>query len=60
MDRTGFKNNIRTDTEKKTVKSIPSLNTEKLFNGFREVRLRHSNEEYRLILTKNNKLILTK
>ncbi len=41
-------------------KAVPSLKIEKLFNGFREVRLFHGSEEYRLSLTKNNKLILTK
>ena len=41
-------------------KVIPALNVKKLLNGFREVRLLHCSEEYRLMLTKNNKLILTK
>ncbi len=50
----------RPDTEKKDVKAVPTLNAKKLFNGFREVRLQHCSEEYRLILTKSNKLILTK
>ena len=39
---------------------VPALNVAQLLNGSREVRLRHCSEEYRLRLTKNNKLILTK
>ena len=42
-----------------TVKA-PALTTEQLFVGFREIRLFHGSEEYRLRLTRNNKLILTK
>ena len=36
------------------------MDVSKLFQGAPEVRLRHDNQEYRLRLTKNNKLILTK
>lgn len=39
---------------------VPALDVKELFHGFREVRLRHGAEEYRLRLTKNDKLILTK
>lgn len=60
MDRTVSKNIIRTDTVKNAGKAVPALNVEKLFNGFREVRLFHGSEEYRLRLTRNDKLILTK
>ncbi len=42
-------------------KTVPALNIEQLFvDGFREIRLFHGSEEYRLRLTKNDKLILTK
>ncbi|MBW8035129.1 MAG: hemin uptake protein HemP [Planctomycetes bacterium] len=41
-------------------KTVPAFNIEQLLGDFREVRLHHCNEEYRLALTKNNKLILTK
>jgi hemin uptake protein HemP len=40
--------------------TVPVLNVEELLNGSREVRLMHCSEEYRLMITKNNKLILTK
>jgi hemin uptake protein HemP len=40
--------------------SVPVLDSKQLFDGVREIRLRHCSEEYRLILTKNNKLILMK
>ena len=41
-------------------KVVPVLNIKQLLGGFREVRLFHGSEEYRLSLTKNDKLILTK
>ncbi len=41
-------------------KTVPALNIEQLFDGFREIRLFHGSEEYRLSLTRNDKLILTK
>ena len=40
--------------------AIPSLNSETLLAGHREIRVSHGPEEYRLRLTRNNKLILTK
>jgi hemin uptake protein HemP len=39
---------------------VPVFDTKQLFGQVREIRLRHCSEEYRLILTKNNKLILMK
>ena len=41
-------------------KQVPVFDTQQLFGDSREVRINHCDEEYRLILTKNNKLILTK
>ena len=41
-------------------RQVPVFDTQQLFGKVREVRLHHCGEEYRLILTKNNKLILTK
>ncbi len=41
-------------------KTVPALNVEQLFDGFREIRLVHGCKEYRLRLTRNDKLILTK
>lgn len=40
--------------------SLPTLDSTALFTVGREVRIRHAGEEYRLRLTSNNKLILTK
>ncbi|MDP2226709.1 MAG: hemin uptake protein HemP [Moraxellaceae bacterium] len=40
--------------------ALPTLDSTALFAAGREVRIRHSGEEYRLRLTSNNKLILTK
>lgn len=39
---------------------LPTLESTNLFVEGREVRIRHEGEEYRLRLTSNNKLILTK
>ncbi len=38
----------------------PNIDVEQLLAGRREVRLCYRNEEYRLRITKNSKLILTK
>ncbi len=56
MDKILLKRNTVADA----AKTIPVLNIEQLFDGFREIRLRHGSEEYRLSLTRNDKLILTK
>ena len=56
MDRVLMKN---TEANSVTGKA-PALTTEQLFDGFREIRLFHGSEEYRLRLTRNDKLILTK
>ncbi len=50
--------NIARDVD--AAKTVPALNIEQLFGGFREIRLFHGSEEYRLRLTRNDKLILTK
>ncbi len=42
------------------IKQVPVLDVRGLFGESHEVRLRHCGEEYRLLLTKNNKLILIK
>ena len=38
----------------------PSINRQQLFRAGREVIIVHHNEEYRLRITRQNKLILTK
>lgn len=50
------------NTEKAAVKKkiVPMLDTDELFKGYREVKLFHHCQEYRLRITKNEKLILTK
>lgn len=40
--------------------AIPMLHSEHLFSMGREIRILHEGEEYRLRLTRNNRLILTK
>lgn len=39
---------------------LPMLQSEHLFALTKEVRIEHEGEEYRLRLTRNNRLILTK
>ncbi|UCE50272.1 MAG: hemin uptake protein HemP [Phycisphaerales bacterium] len=39
---------------------VPVFDSRDLFGEFKEVRLQHCSDEYRLLLTKSNKLILTK
>ncbi|NUF61728.1 hemin uptake protein HemP [Acinetobacter bereziniae] len=40
--------------------SFPMLHSNNLFALGREIRIMHAGEEYRLRLTRNNRLILTK
>ena len=40
--------------------SIPTLHSNHLFALTKEIRIQHEGEEYRLRLTRNNRLILTK
>lgn len=42
------------------VPSLPMLYSNHLFALSREIRIMHAGEEYRLRLTRNNRLILTK
>ncbi len=39
---------------------LPTLQSQHLFALTKEVRIEHEGEEYRLRLTRNNRLILTK
>ncbi|OOS23522.1 hypothetical protein B0680_06035 [Moraxella pluranimalium] len=39
---------------------LPTLYSQNLFAMTKEVRIEHQGEEYRLRLTRNNRLILTK
>jgi hemin uptake protein HemP len=43
-----------------SAESLPVLESEQLFAWTREVRIHHCGQQYRLRLTGNNKLILTK
>ena len=40
--------------------ALPMLHSNNLFALGREIRIMHAGEEYRLRLTRNNRLILTK
>ena len=41
-------------------RSVATVRSEDLFDGSRELIIRHGSEEYRLRITRANKLILTK
>ncbi|APR70550.1 MULTISPECIES: hemin uptake protein HemP [Acinetobacter] len=43
-----------------SAQSLPMLHSNNLFALGREIRIMHAGEEYRLRLTRNNRLILTK
>ncbi|MFQ1045453.1 hemin uptake protein HemP [Acinetobacter sp. NIOH-H-8] len=43
-----------------TQHTLPMLHSNNLFALGREIRIMHAGEEYRLRLTRNNRLILTK
>ena len=45
---------------KKTTSNIPSVRLEELVGDGRELHIVHGEEVYRLIVTRNNKLILQK
>lgn len=42
------------------VRRFPTVDSTRLFAVSREIRITHEGEEYRLRITSNNKLILTK
>ena len=51
-----------TETANRTlpIRRFPTINSINLFAVSREIRINHEGEEYRLRITSNNKLILTK
>ena len=62
LRKTGPANKARdvVGSDANVAQTVPALRIEQLLDGFREIRLLHGREEYRLRLTRNNKLILTK
>lgn len=42
------------------LRRFPTVDSARLFAAGKEIRIRHEGEEYRLRITSNNKLILTK
>lgn len=51
---------LPTDTKKGRAVSTPSFSTESLFAGANEILIQHEDDIYRLRITRNSKLILTK
>ncbi|MBF7681963.1 MULTISPECIES: hemin uptake protein HemP [Acinetobacter] len=47
-------------TNTENTQTLPMLHSNNLFALGREIRIMHAGEEYRLRLTRNNRLILTK
>jgi len=43
-----------------TMRATPCFHSPELFRGHREVRIEHAGQTYRLRITRQNKLILTK
>jgi hemin uptake protein HemP len=43
-----------------SIATLPTLQSQHLFALSKEIRIQHEGEEYRLRLTRNNRLILTK
>lgn len=50
----------RTPLAHKPAESKPRFNSRELFRGHQELVIEHAGEEYRLRLTRNDKLILNK
>lgn len=58
-------NDIKNIDNNKTAKAVevpavPMFNSDELFRGASEIKLFHRSKEYRLRITRNQKLILTK
>jgi len=53
-------NSMTTEPAAAKVRAATVVNCDEIFKGAREVKLLHGREEYRLRITKNQKLILTK
>lgn len=53
-------NKTRVNPAPPTPTSTPALQSQQLFSHSREIKIEHAGEIYRLSLTSNNKLILTK
>jgi hemin uptake protein HemP len=47
-------------TENWAPPSLPAVSAELLFGGAKEIVIRHQGDDYRLRITRNDKLILTK
>ena len=60
MNKANGQKDLPSPTEAHLEPGFPVFPVHELFRGTREVRLRHDGQEYRLRLTKRNKLILTK
>ncbi|MHC4741096.1 MAG: hemin uptake protein HemP [Planctomycetota bacterium] len=61
MSQTEPRQNLRNSAQKaEEAQALPTISSDELFRGAREVKLFHGSEEYRLRITKNQKLILTK
>jgi len=60
MDKLSAKSNSSERTITRPVAERQRLNSDTLFGGAREVIIEHAGDEYRLRLTSQGKLILTK
>ena len=60
MNKTRENNKKLNGNAATNTQTVPVLDTDELFKGGREVKLFHHCQEYRLRITRNEKLILTK
>ena len=60
MNKTRENNKELNGNAATNTQTVPVLDTDELFKGGREVKLFHHCQEYRLRITRNEKLILTK
>ena len=60
MNETRFQPDDRRPAEERDPAPRRVVTTEQLLGGAREIAIRHEGQEYRLQITRNGKLILTK
>ncbi len=60
MEKNVHKKCCQQKTENARLSGMPVIDAQELFQDFQEVRIQYYKEEYRLRITKNQKLILTK
>jgi hemin uptake protein HemP len=60
VERTGTDKTASLPATKRAPRPTPVIDSTRLFDGHREIQIRHGDETYRLRITSNGKLILNK